>query len=94
MFAFAIADGDRLLLARDRLGIKPLFYTVVAGTVLFASEMKSLLRHPGVRAAVDMQALVDSFAVGLPVGDRTFLAGSAACSPATPWSSRPARRAR
>jgi asparagine synthase (glutamine-hydrolysing) len=75
MFAFAIADGDRLLLARDRLGIKPLYYAVVDGTVLFASEIKALPRYPGLRTELDTQALADSVVLGNPFGDRTFLSG-------------------
>ena len=75
MFAFAIADGDRLLLARDRLGIKPLYHADVPGGVAFASEMKALLRHPDVRPRLDLQAFADSRALGYPVGDRTFIDG-------------------
>ena len=49
-FAFALYDGreDRLILVRDRFGIKPLFYTVVDGTILWASEIKALFAHPRV----------------------------------------------
>ena len=75
MFAFAVADGDRLLLARDRLGIKPLYYSTVPGGVVFASEIKALLRCPELRPALDLQAFADSRAVGYPVGDRTFIEG-------------------
>jgi asparagine synthase (glutamine-hydrolysing) len=59
MFALAIWDAKagRLFAARDRLGIKPLYWTVVNGDLLFASEIKSLLRHPGVRAELDEESL-------------------------------------
>jgi asparagine synthase (glutamine-hydrolysing) len=75
MFAIAVADGDRLFLARDRLGIKPLYYSMIPGGVLFASEIKALLRCPELRPALDLQALADSSVIGFPVGDRTFIDG-------------------
>src|SRR5260221_10969424 len=65
MFGFAIWDGPRkrLLLARDRVGKKPLYYTRVDGDFLFASEIKSLLCHPRVKRQVDAQALADFLSV-------------------------------
>jgi asparagine synthase (glutamine-hydrolysing) len=77
MFAFAVADGDRLLLARDRYGIKPLYYTVLpeAGRFLFASEIKALLRCPHLRPALDTQGLADSLVLGYPVDGRTLVDG-------------------
>ena len=59
MFAIAIWDAreNRLLLARDRFGIKPLYYRVADGMVSFASELKALLRQPGFSREIDPQAL-------------------------------------
>jgi asparagine synthase (glutamine-hydrolysing) len=59
MFAFAIWDERRrrLLLARDRLGKKPLYWALFAGRLLFASEIKALLAHPAVPRELDLQAL-------------------------------------
>ncbi len=59
MFAIAIWDAreQRLVLARDRFGIKPLYYRVADGTLSFASELKALLRQPGFSREVDLDAL-------------------------------------
>ena len=59
MAALALWDRkrQRLLLARDRLGKKPLYYTVTGNTLVFGSELKALFRHPGVRRRVDITAL-------------------------------------
>jgi asparagine synthase (glutamine-hydrolysing) len=77
MFAFAIWDERTrtLLLARDRVGIKPLYHTVLDGQLLFASEIKALLRHPGVVRRVNASA-VDSFLMHLyGAGEETAVAG-------------------
>ncbi len=65
MFGFAIWDSsrERLMLARDRVGKKPLYYTRVDGNLLFASEIKSLLCHPNVKREADVQALADFLSV-------------------------------
>jgi asparagine synthase (glutamine-hydrolysing) len=59
MFAFALWDSLRreLVIARDRLGKKPVYYTVASGRFLFASELKALLQHPDVARDIDPFAL-------------------------------------
>jgi asparagine synthase (glutamine-hydrolysing) len=59
MFAFAIWDENkkRLFLARDRLGKKPLNYTLHNGSLIFGSEIKSILEHPGISKDVNLEAL-------------------------------------
>jgi len=74
MFGFAIWDNPRrrLLLARDRVGKKPLYYTRVDGNLLFASEIKSLLCHPQVKRQADVQALADYLSVRYVPGPATL----------------------
>jgi asparagine synthase (glutamine-hydrolysing) len=59
MFAFAVWDreNDELILARDRMGEKPLYYGRIAGGVAFASEVRSLHQHPGWVGRIDRDAL-------------------------------------
>lgn len=66
IFAFAVweEETERLFLARDRIGVKPLFYTLRAGQFLFASEMKTLLAHPDVPARVDAQGVAEIMLLG------------------------------
>jgi len=63
MFAFCVWDkkDERLTFARDRYGIKPLYYWQGNGTMLFASEIKAFLRHPGFKAQLDPETLLEYF---------------------------------
>lgn len=66
IFAFALWDGrqQKLYLFRDRVGVKPCFYTRKGDTLIFASEIKSLFSFPGVEAAVDREGLCEVFGLG------------------------------
>jgi len=77
MFAFALLDRQerRLLLARDRYGIKPLYFAQQAGWFAFASEQKALLQIPGFRRVVDREALLEYFTFQNLFTDRTLLEG-------------------
>lgn len=63
MFAFAIWDNENeeLFLARDRYGIKPLYYTLQNNNFIFASEIKAILKHPNYRKDIDQEALLEYF---------------------------------
>jgi asparagine synthase (glutamine-hydrolysing) len=74
MFAFALWDRNRetLFLARDRLGVKPLYYAALAdGQLIFGSELKSLAIHPGLARELDPLAVEDYFAFGYIPEPRT-----------------------
>jgi asparagine synthase (glutamine-hydrolysing) len=77
MFAFALWDRQRqrLLLARDRLGIKPLYYTVTDRELLFASEIKAILAVTPSRPALNHAALPEFLATRYLAGDETFFRG-------------------
>jgi asparagine synthase (glutamine-hydrolysing) len=77
MFAFALWDQPRqmLLLARDRVGKKPLFYAEVESQWVFASELQALLRHPGLPRRVDATALDDYLTYGYVPAPRTIFRG-------------------
>jgi len=84
MFAFAVWDASRqrLLLARDRLGIKPLYYMEHRGRLIFASEIKAILQHPEVKAGLDMEALSHFLALKYVPAPQTMFAGIYALPPA------------
>lgn len=73
-FAFAIWDSRRhtFFLARDRLGVRPLFYTVCGNLLIFGSEIKSILAHPHVQAVLDPITLNQIFTFWSPLSPRTI----------------------
>ena len=77
MFAFALWDrlGQRLLLARDRLGIKPLYYRVTDRELLFASEIKAILAVSSDRPMMNYAVLPEFLATRYVAGDETFFQG-------------------
>jgi asparagine synthase (glutamine-hydrolysing) len=84
MFAFAVWDmrTQRLYLARDHLGIKPLHYGFTSsGDLVFASELKGLLAHPGVERRLDPQALEDYLALGYVPDPKSIYRGIFKLSP-------------
>lgn len=77
MFAFAIWDQvkRRLFLARDRIGIKPLYYTVRSGVFIFASEIKAILEYPSIEREVSMEALYHYLTFMIPPTPLTMFEG-------------------
>jgi len=77
MFAFAIWDRSkrRLFIARDRLGIKPLYYSYDGTTFLFGSEIKAILAYPGVKPDFNRSTLAEYLAFGYIVGAESMYAG-------------------
>jgi asparagine synthase (glutamine-hydrolysing) len=66
IFAFAIWDesNQTVFMARDRIGVKPLFFTKQGSSFLFGSELKSLLAHPALEPELDIHGLAEVFAIG------------------------------
>lgn len=77
MFAFALWDArrKRLLLARDRVGEKQLYYAITDGSVVFGSEIKCLLKNPAQKRAIDSVALRDYLTYLYVQGERTIFEG-------------------
>jgi asparagine synthase (glutamine-hydrolysing) len=82
-FAFAILDEQRAeaLLAVDRCATRPLFYQSVGRTLLFASSMEALARHPGAGRELDPQAVFDYLYLNAVHGPRTMHAGARRLAP-------------
>src|SRR3989454_7391730 len=85
MFAFAIWDArnERLFLARDRFGEKPLFIYEDRNGLYFASEIKALLRIPGIKPTVDLAAVWDYLAYRYVPGPKTLFSGIRKLLPGT-----------
>ena len=83
MFAFALWDqrARRLLIARDRLGIKPLFYAQSAKQIVFGSEIKAILRHPDVEICRNLGAISDYLSLKYVPAPQTMFAGIRALPP-------------
>lgn len=78
-FAFAIYDRNtkQLFLARDQVGINPLYYTIADGVLIFASEIKAILEYPTVRREVDLTGLDQTLSFPGVVSPRTMFKGIA-----------------
>ena len=85
MFAFALWDetARRLLLARDRVGKKPLYYTHDTERISFASELKALLQDPGLKRSINLEALDDYLSLGHIQAPHTIFQGIAQLPPAS-----------
>ena len=66
IFAFAIYDEkeQEVFLARDQMGVKPLFYSINNNSVIFGSEIKTILAHPYINAEIDSEGITELFALG------------------------------
>jgi asparagine synthase (glutamine-hydrolysing) len=76
-FAIAIWDARNhtLFMARDRLGVRPLFYTLSGGSLVFGSEIKAVLAYPGMKASMDPVALDQIFTFWSPLSPRSCFQG-------------------
>ena len=76
-WAFAIWDAKRskLFLSRDRVGVRPLFYTQISKSFVFASEIKSILSHPEIERTIDLEALDQVFTYWCTLPPKTMFKG-------------------
>lgn len=76
-YALAVWDGARrrLFLVRDRLGVKPLYFAHVNGTLVFASELRAVIQHPEVNRAIDLDGFSEYLTFQHALAPRTALAG-------------------
>jgi asparagine synthase (glutamine-hydrolysing) len=84
MFAFALWDEDqsRLLLARDRAGEKPLFFSQIDGEIIFASELNAMLVHPQVRREISHTAVSQFLSFNYVLTSACLVAGGQKLPPA------------
>ncbi|MBW6451265.1 MAG: asparagine synthase (glutamine-hydrolyzing) [DPANN group archaeon] len=84
-FAFALYDKNkkRLILARDKLGVKPIYYSNIDDKLLFASEIKSILQYPGFKRTLNMDAVNEFFTFTYPIAPNTMFQNIQMLPPAT-----------
>jgi asparagine synthase (glutamine-hydrolysing) len=84
MFAFAIWDGRRreLFMARDRIGVKPLYYRLTPEGLLFASEVRAILEHPAVSPELDEESFFHYLTFAFTPAPKTMYAGISKLAPA------------
>lgn len=85
MFAVALWDSRKrkLILARDRIGIKPVYYWANGASIAFGSEIKSIVSLPGFSVGVDMDAFAEYAGIGYAVAPKTIFEGVRKLPPAT-----------
>ncbi|MCC6919609.1 MAG: asparagine synthase (glutamine-hydrolyzing) [Alphaproteobacteria bacterium] len=93
-FAFALWDETQqtLMLARDRMGVRPLFYAERDGMLVFASELPALLQAPGLDPEVDLVGLDQLFTTWAPLAPRTILRGVSELKPGHLLIAKPGHR--
>ena len=64
IYAFSIYDGEKIFLARDRFGVKPLFYTIFDDNLIFASEIKAIIEYPEIKRIIDINGLTELLSLG------------------------------